>query len=59
VFYVSVPFGVAALLLAIRLLPRHGATSAGRRLDLVGAGLLGLGVVAVLLPVIQAGEAES
>jgi hypothetical protein len=59
VFCVSVPFGVAALLLGIRLLPRHGATGAGRRLDLVGAGLLGLGVVAVLLPVIQAGEAES
>ncbi|WP_346280977.1 MFS transporter [Pseudonocardia sp.] len=59
VFYVSFPVGLAALLLAIRLLPRDGAAGARGRLDLVGAGLLGLAVVAVLLPVIQAGDAET
>ena len=59
VFYISVPFGLAALFLAVRLLPRQGATGSGGRLDLVGAALLGLGVISVLLPVIQAGEAES
>jgi EmrB/QacA subfamily drug resistance transporter len=58
VFYVSVPIGLVALLLAVRLLPRQHPTGVRGRLDLVGAGLLGLGVVAVLLPVIQSGEAE-
>ncbi|WP_242619823.1 DHA2 family efflux MFS transporter permease subunit, partial [Actinomadura fibrosa] len=55
VFYVNVPVGVAALVLAWRLLP---APVRGRRqgLDPPGVLLLGAGVVCVLLPLVQAQE---
>jgi EmrB/QacA subfamily drug resistance transporter len=53
IFYVNVPIGIVALVLAARLLPR---TAGGRRgrLDVVGAALLGGGVLCVLLPLAQA-----
>lgn len=53
IFYINVPIGVLALVLAARLLPRGGS---GRRehIDLVGVGLLGGAVLAVLLPLVQA-----
>ncbi len=53
VFYVNLPIGVVALLLAARLVPsttrgdRHGLD-----LDLVGALLLGGGVLSLLLPLV-------
>jgi EmrB/QacA subfamily drug resistance transporter len=52
VFYVNVPVGVLALVLAWRLLP---APIYGERqgLDPVGVLLLGAGVVCVLLPLVQ------
>ncbi|MGH3243819.1 MAG: MFS transporter, partial [Spirillospora sp.] len=52
VFYVNVPVGVAALVLAWRLLP---APIYGERqgLDPLGVLLLGAGVVCVLLPLVQ------
>ncbi|MFI0368641.1 DHA2 family efflux MFS transporter permease subunit [Actinomadura sp. 1N219] len=52
VFYVNVPVGVAALMLAWRLLP---APVYGERqgLDPLGVILLGAGVVCVLLPLVQ------
>ncbi|TMQ91841.1 DHA2 family efflux MFS transporter permease subunit [Actinomadura soli] len=52
VFYVNVPVGVAALVLAWRLLP---APVYGERqgLDPLGVLLLGAGVVCVLLPLVQ------
>jgi EmrB/QacA subfamily drug resistance transporter len=56
VFLVNVPVGLAAMALAWRLLPgdRHGLTGRRReRLDPVGAGLLGLALVLVLLPLVQ------
>jgi EmrB/QacA subfamily drug resistance transporter len=55
VFYVNVPIGLAALLLARRFVPAVG--TAGRRrahLDAVGALLLGGAVLGVLLPVVNA-----
>jgi len=53
IFYVNVPIGLVALALAARLIPDTGR---GRRgdIDVIGAGLLGAGVLAVLLPLVQA-----
>ncbi|MFF0465314.1 MFS transporter [Streptomyces mexicanus] len=53
IFYVNVPIGVAAVLLGLRLLPRQ-ATGTPGHLDLAGVALLGLGVLALMLPLIQA-----
>jgi EmrB/QacA subfamily drug resistance transporter len=54
VFYVNVPIGLIALVLAARLLP---STTRGRlrdtHLDLVGSLLLGGGVLSLLLPVVN------
>jgi MFS family permease len=57
VFYVNVPIGVIALLLAARLLP--ATTRAGWHgidLDLLGSLLLGGGVLALLIPVVDAAD---
>ncbi|RBY83053.1 MFS transporter [Geodermatophilus sp. TF02-6] len=53
IFYVNVPIGVVAFVLAWRLLPRGGT---GRRggLDVGGVLLLGAGALAVLYPLVQA-----
>jgi EmrB/QacA subfamily drug resistance transporter len=52
-FYVNVPIGVVAFLLALRLLPRGGGGGRGR-IDVVGVLLLGAGALAVLFPLVQA-----
>lgn len=52
VFFVNVPVGIVAVVLALRLLPRT-RRRAGAGLDPVGVVLLGAGVLAVLLPVVQ------
>ena len=55
VFYVNVPIGLVALLLAARFVPTGSAGS--RRavhLDLVGSLLLGGGVLSLLLPLVDA-----
>ncbi|SNS21417.1 drug resistance transporter, EmrB/QacA subfamily [Geodermatophilus saharensis] len=52
-FYVNVPIGVVAFLLALRLLPRGGSGGRGR-IDVVGVLLLGAGALAVLFPLVQA-----
>ena len=52
VFYVNVPVGAAALLLAGRLLPAC-RPRARESLDPVGVLLLGIGVTALLLPFVQ------
>ncbi|WP_424185949.1 MFS transporter [Actinokineospora sp. G85] len=55
VFYVNLPIGAVTLLLAARLLPRRG--SSGRPdIDVVGALLLGLAVLGLLFPLVQADE---
>jgi EmrB/QacA subfamily drug resistance transporter len=53
IFYVNVPIGVVALVLAARLIPR---TERGPRehADLAGVGLLGVGVLALMLPLVLA-----
>lgn len=66
VFFVNLPVGIAAILLALRwfpkpLLNKHPAEdgrapSVVRDLDPVGAVLLGLAVLALLLPFVEAGE---
>ncbi|MDX6237542.1 MAG: hypothetical protein QOG10_2357 [Kribbellaceae bacterium] len=54
VFYINVPIGLVALVLAARLVPR---TTSGRlrdtHLDVVGSLLLGAGVFCLLLPVVN------
>jgi EmrB/QacA subfamily drug resistance transporter len=55
IFYVNVPIGLIALVAAWRLVPSvpHSARGLLRRIDLVGAVLLGAAVLCVLLPVVQ------
>ena len=57
VFYVNVPIGLVALILATRFVP--STTGAGWRathLDLLGSLLLGGGVLSLLIPVVDAGS---
>lgn len=57
VFYVNLPIGILCLFLARRLLPdtpTAGARQRSQSLDPVGVALLGAGVLAVLLPFVQA-----
>ncbi|MEV0406120.1 MFS transporter [Actinoallomurus sp. NPDC050550] len=53
VFYVNVPVGLIALPLAWRLLPAPSRTHRPQGLDPVGVVLLGVGVLALLLPFVQ------
>ena len=55
IFYVNLPIGLVTLLLAVRLLPT-GTRASWRslKLDLVGALLLGAGVLCLLLPLVDA-----
>ena len=55
IFFVNIPIGIAAIALSLRLLPApHPAPGAsGHDLDLVGVGLLGAGVLAILFPLVQ------
>jgi EmrB/QacA subfamily drug resistance transporter len=56
IFWVNVPFCVAGLLLAWRMLPA-GEANRGQRLDLIGFLLLSPGIAAVLLGLSRVGEA--
>src|SRR4051812_15622715 len=53
VFFVNLPIGVAALVLAMRWIPHVRATGRRESLDPVGVVLLGAFVTAVLLPFIE------
>jgi EmrB/QacA subfamily drug resistance transporter len=53
IFYVNVPIGVLAVLLGRRLLPRTRRSGRGH-LDVPGILLLGLGVLALMYPLVQA-----
>jgi EmrB/QacA subfamily drug resistance transporter len=55
VFYVNVPIGLVALILAARLVPEGARTRwRGVHLDLVGSVLLGGGVLSLLIPLVEA-----
>src|SRR5689334_11613849 len=56
VFFVNVPIGVVAMVLAARWLPHAEPRDESLRsqIDGVGAGLLGVAVLAILLPIVQA-----
>jgi EmrB/QacA subfamily drug resistance transporter len=54
IFFVNVPIGVVALVLAARLLPTGRPSGTSTDIDVVGTLLLGLGAVLVLLPLVQA-----
>ncbi|WP_327186997.1 MFS transporter [Streptomyces sp. NBC_01334] len=53
IFYVNVPIGVLAVLLGRRLLPRTRPAGRGH-VDVPGVLLLGLGVLALMYPLVQA-----
>jgi EmrB/QacA subfamily drug resistance transporter len=52
IFLINVPIGVAAALLAPRVVPESKAQGAAR-IDLVGTVLLSLGLVAIVLPLVE------
>lgn len=52
VFLINVPIGLAALIAAVKVLPRHDPTP-GIRLDLVGMVLVGLAAVCLVYPLIE------
>jgi EmrB/QacA subfamily drug resistance transporter len=54
VFWVNIPVGALAIVLALRLIPqRPGDQRRRESLDPVGVALLGVGVVLLLLPLVQ------
>jgi EmrB/QacA subfamily drug resistance transporter len=53
IFYVNVPIGALAFVLALRLLPRGGSGRSGH-IDGVGVALLGAGALSLLFPLVQA-----
>jgi EmrB/QacA subfamily drug resistance transporter len=54
VFWVNIPIGAVAILLALRLIPQRPSEQRRREsLDPVGVALLGVGVVLLLLPLVQ------
>ncbi|MFI5977458.1 MFS transporter [Streptomyces sp. NPDC051452] len=53
IFYVNVPIGILAVLLGRRLLPRTRRSGRGQ-VDVPGILLLGLGVLAIMYPLVQA-----
>ncbi|MFF0304779.1 MFS transporter [Streptomyces sp. NPDC004562] len=53
IFYVNVPIGILAVLLGRRLLPRTRRSGRGH-VDVPGVLLLGLGVLALMYPLVQA-----
>ncbi|HEX3783495.1 MAG TPA: MFS transporter [Pseudonocardiaceae bacterium] len=59
VFYVNLPIGIAAVAAGWRLLPRDRPSGNHQTLDAVGAILLGLGIVSVMFPLIEAEQGVS
>ena len=60
VFFINLPIGLAAIPLALRLLPRPDEAERRRHdYDPVGVALLGTGIAVLLLPLVQAQQWES
>jgi EmrB/QacA subfamily drug resistance transporter len=53
VFFVNIPIGALALVLAARLVPKVSRRAAASDIDVVGMVLLGFSVLCVLFPVVQ------
>ncbi|MFI5614351.1 DHA2 family efflux MFS transporter permease subunit [Amycolatopsis sp. NPDC051903] len=56
VFYVNLPIGVLAILFGLRLLPKDVRLGPKRAPDVLGTILLGVAVVAVMLPLVEEEE---
>ncbi|WP_346054033.1 MULTISPECIES: MFS transporter [Amycolatopsis] len=59
VFYVNLPIGLLAIAFGMRLLPHDERRGPRRSPDLLGTLLLGLAVVSVMLPLVEAEESTS
>ena len=62
IFFVNLPVAVAAVVLALRWIPVAEAREGARKrqdLDPVGVALLGAGVLALLLPLVESGRGSS
>jgi EmrB/QacA subfamily drug resistance transporter len=59
IFYVNVPIGIVAIILAIRILPGHERTDASNRLDVTGLLLLSPGLVLLVYGLAQAGQGSA
>ncbi len=59
VFYVNLPIGIAAVAAGWRMLPGDKPSGRHQTLDMIGAALLGLGIVAVMFPLIEAEQGAS
>ena len=53
IFLINVPFGIIAVALGWRVLPRHGGEDRAARLDLTGVGLLTAASALLIIPLIQ------
>lgn len=53
VFFVNLPIGLVALVVALKVLPRDVPHTGTKSLDLVGVLLLGAGLLCLLLPLIE------
>lgn len=56
IFLINVPFGLVALAIGWRVLPRRGGEDPGARLDLTGVGLLTAASALLIVPLIQGRE---
>lgn len=56
VFWLTVAGGIMSMIFVALLVPRRGDARTAGRVDLVGAGLLGVGLVLMILPLSQASE---
>ncbi len=59
IFYVNLPIGIVAIVLALRILPGHEPTTASNRLDVRGLLLLSPGLALVVFGLAQAGQGST
>jgi EmrB/QacA subfamily drug resistance transporter len=59
IFYVNVPIGIVAIILAARILPSHERAHERHRLDVVGMLLLSPGLAALVYGLSEAGQGSS